>query len=79
MKTMTCKQLSGACDQQFHAETFDEMGELCKKHAVDMVAAGDMAHTQKMEEMKNNYMTKPEEVQKWFSKMKQEFDALPEN
>ena len=46
---------------------------------MDMAAKGDKAHIEKMEEMKNNYMTKPEEVQKWFSKMKQEFDALPED
>ena len=24
MKTMTCKQLSGACDQDFHAGSFEE-------------------------------------------------------
>ncbi len=31
MKTMTCRQLGGACDKKFHAETFDEMAELSKK------------------------------------------------
>ncbi|MEK7592550.1 MAG: DUF1059 domain-containing protein [Patescibacteria group bacterium] len=76
---MTCNQLAGACDTTFHAATFEEMGGLCKIHAMDMAAKGDKAHIEKMEEMKNNYMTKPEEVQKWFSKMKQEFDALPED
>jgi hypothetical protein len=35
MKTMTCKQLGGACDKEFHAGTFDlkamnEMMELMK-------------------------------------------------
>jgi hypothetical protein len=32
MKTMTCKQLGGACDQAFHAETFEEMAEKSKKN-----------------------------------------------
>ncbi len=36
MKTMTCKDLAGACDAEFHAETFDELAELSKKHAMDM-------------------------------------------
>lgn len=27
MKAMTYKQLSGACDQQFRAHTFEEMAE----------------------------------------------------
>jgi hypothetical protein len=25
MKTMTCKQLGGACDLEFHSDTFEEM------------------------------------------------------
>lgn len=34
MKTMTCKQLGGACDKEFHTETFEEMAELSKKHGM---------------------------------------------
>ncbi len=30
MKTMTCKQLGGACDEQFKAETFEQIAELRK-------------------------------------------------
>ncbi|WP_281387345.1 hypothetical protein [Arenibacter arenosicollis] len=41
MKTMTCKQLGGACDIQFHANTFKEMAELSKKHGMQMFKAGD--------------------------------------
>lgn len=78
MKTMTCKQLAGACDMEFHAETFDEIGEMCKVHAMEMAESGDKPHIEKMEEMKNNYMSKPEEVKEWFEKAQKEFDALPE-
>ena len=28
MKTMTCNQLGGACNQTFSAETFDEIADL---------------------------------------------------
>lgn len=34
MKTMTCKQLGGACDKEFHAQTFEEMAELSKQHGM---------------------------------------------
>ena len=27
MKTMTCKQLGGACDEKFSAETFEKIAE----------------------------------------------------
>ena len=30
MKTMTCRQLGGACDLGFRAESFEEMAELSK-------------------------------------------------
>lgn len=32
MKTMTCKQLGGACNKEFHANTFDEIAEASKSH-----------------------------------------------
>ena len=30
MKTMTCKQLGGACDLEFHADSFEEIAEMSK-------------------------------------------------
>ena len=33
---MTCKQLGGACDLEFQANTFDEIAELSKKHGKEM-------------------------------------------
>jgi len=78
MKTMTCKQLAGACDKEFHAETFEELGEISKKHAMEMAEMGDKAHIEKMEEMRN-LMSKPEAVKEWFEKVQKEFDALPED
>lgn len=78
MKTMTCKQLAGACNKEFHAETFEEMGEMSQNHAMEMVEADDKAHIEKMEEMKN-LMNKPEAMNEWFEKVQKEFDALPED
>ena len=36
MKTMTCRQLGGACELEFRANTFEEMAELSKKHGMEM-------------------------------------------
>ena len=49
MKTMTCNQLEGACDMEFSAETFEEIQEIVKNHAIEMVQNGYEAHAKKME------------------------------
>lgn len=74
MKTMTCKQLGGACDKEFHANTFDEMAEKSKKHGMEMLKKGDKDHLRAMDKMKD---MSQEDMQKWFKKKKREFEALP--
>ncbi len=51
MKTMTCKQLGGACDKEFHANTFEEMAEMSKNHGMEMFQKGDEAHLKAMNEI----------------------------
>jgi len=75
---MTCRQLAGACDKEFQAETFEEMAKMSEKHAMEMVRIGDKAHMEKMEEMKG-LMNKPEAIKEWFAKVQKEFDSLPED
>lgn len=58
MKTMTCKQLGGACDQTFSATTFDELALMVSKHAREMVQQGDAPHVEAMNEMRRS-MTSP--------------------
>jgi hypothetical protein len=78
MKTMTCKQLGGACDMEFHASTFEEMAELSKKHGMDMFRNGDEAHLKAMSEMQE-LMKSPEDMKVWFDNKRKEFDALPQD
>ncbi len=78
MKTMTCQQLGGACDQEFHADRWEEMVELSKKHGMEMAEQGDEAHINVMEEIRNG-MNDSEAMKSWIEKMQQEFDALPED
>jgi hypothetical protein len=78
MKTMNCKQLGGACDKEFHADTFDEIAEMSKKHGMEMFQKNDAHHLKAMNAMQE-LMQKPEEMKNWFENKKKEFDALPEN
>lgn len=78
MKTMTCKQLGGACDLEFHAETFEEMAELSKKHGTEMFNKADKAHLEAMGKMKN-LMKDPEAVETWFELKREEFEELLED
>lgn len=78
MKTMTCNQLDGTCDTEFHAETFEEMGELGKNHGMEMAQKGDQAHLEVMDKMKV-MMTDPAVMGEWMKEKQQEFDALPED
>ena len=71
---MTCKQLGGACDTEFHANTFKEIAQKSRKHGMEMAKKGDKAHIEAMEEMKEK---SEKEMNEWMEKKKEEFEALP--
>lgn len=75
---MTCKQLGGACDLAFHAETFEGMATQSKKHGMEMFQAGDEAHLKAMQEMQA-LMKSPEAMTEWMEGKRKEFEALPLN
>ncbi len=77
MKTMTCKQLGGACDKAFHANSFEEIAGMSKQHAMEMFQKKDAAHLQAMNEMQE-LMKKPDGMKEWFANKKKEFEALPD-
>jgi len=78
MKTMNCKQLGGACDKEFHANSFDEMAELSKQHGMKMFQKNDEVHLKAMNEMQQ-LMQKPEAMEEWFESKRKEFELLPES
>lgn len=78
MKTMTCKQLGGACDKEFHANTFEEMADLSKKHGKEMYQAGDEGHLNAMQEMQKLMQT-PDAMKTWFETKRREFEDLNED
>lgn len=78
MKTMTCKQLGGACDKEFQANSFEEIAEMSQRHGLEMFQNGDKEHIKAMNEMRV-LMQDPEAMKGWFEKKKKEFDELPED
>lgn len=78
MKTMTCKQLGGSCDMEFHAETFEEMTNLSKKHGMEMSEKADEGHLKAMNEMKE-LMSDPNAMNEWMEEKRKEFSVLPED
>lgn len=78
MKTMTCKQLGGACEYEFQADTFDEMAAMSKKHAMDMFQKGDQPHLDAMNKMQE-LMQSPTAMQKWTDEKRNEFPGLTDN
>ena len=78
MKTMTCKQLGGACDLKFTAKTFEEIAEMSKKHGMEMFQKGDKAHLEAMKEMQKTMMSH-DSMNKWMENKGREFQGLPDD
>ena len=75
---MNCKQLGGACEQEFQATTFEEIVELSKQHGMEMFQKKDETHLKAMNEIQE-LIQKPEAMKEWFESKKKEFEALPED
>jgi hypothetical protein len=75
---MTCKQLGGACDMVFQAETFEERTLLSQQHGVEMFQKGAEAHLQAMNEMQE-LMQSPDKMNEWMEKKMKEFKTLPDD
>lgn len=75
MKTMTCKQLGGACDLAFSAETFDEMANLSKQHGMEMFQKQDAEHLEAMGKVQA-LMQDPAAMQAWMDDRRKQFEDL---
>jgi predicted small metal-binding protein len=69
MKTLTCRDLGGPCDQELSAETWDDMVQTMTKHVME----NHPETAKEMEEMHN------EDPEKWGKEMKPKWDAAPES
>lgn len=78
MKTMTCKQMGGACDESFSANSFEEMVNLSKAHGMEMMQKQDPAHLEIMSEMKA-IMEKPGAMEEYIAQKKKAFEETPDD
>lgn len=78
MKTMTCKQLDGPCDNAFHGITADEVIKAQDKHLKEMVAQGDATHAGALKDMRGRWRN-PIAGMGWYRKAKRDFAALPDD
>jgi hypothetical protein len=76
MKTMTCRELGGACDLELHGATADEVIVQQDEHLKAVVAEGDTAHEQALNDMKGRWK-RPISGMKWYRNTKREFAARP--
>ena len=68
MKSMTCRQLGGSCDQALSASSWDEMFKVMTKHVLERHP--DVART--MERMHH------EDPKQWGREMRPKWEAAPE-
>lgn len=78
MKTMTCKQLGGACDKTFSANTFEEIAEQSRQHGMQMFQQGDLQHLQAMNDMREQ-MKDAKAMQAWMDMKRKEFESLSDS
>lgn len=78
MKTMTCRQLGGPCDQAHRGENADEVIQAQDRHLKEAVAAGDASHEQAAREMKGRWR-RPKKSLDWYLGAKKAFAALPDD
>ena len=69
MKTMSCKELGGKCDQKLSAASWDEMVKVMTKHVMEKHP--DVA--KQMEKMHD------EDPKKWGTEMRPKWEAAPES
>lgn len=78
MKTMTCRQLGGACDIEFKANTFEEIAQMSKNHGIEMMNKKEPKHLKAMSDMRV-LMQNPDALQAWFKNKRTAFEGLPED
>lgn len=67
IKTFTCRELGGVCDEKFSGETFMEIVSKGMEHMIS-----DEAHKEKMMSMP---AATQESKDQWFERMQKEFDV----
>ena len=52
MKTLTCRDLGGPCDEKITGDSFGEIGTKCHTHVMEQIQKGDTAHRDAADKMR---------------------------
>ena len=77
MKTMTCRQLGGPCDDAHRGESADDVIKAQDRHLKEAVAGGDSTHESALKDMKGRWRN-PIKGMGWYRQAKRDFAGLPE-
>jgi hypothetical protein len=78
MKTMTCRQLGGPCDQPHQGNTANDVIKAQDNHLRQMVEQGDAAHESALSDMKGRWKN-PLAGMGWYRQAKRDFAALAQD
>lgn len=77
MKTMTCRQLGGPCDETHVEATADAVIKAQDRHVKAAVKAGDDTHAEARDAMKGRWRH-PKQSMDWYNGVKRAFAESPE-
>lgn len=78
MKTMTCRQLGGACDRSHVGADANDVIKAQDRHLRDAVAAGHRDHEPALRDMKNRWR-RPVSGLRWYRQVQRDFASMPSN
>lgn len=78
MKSMTCRQVGGACDLVHTGEDANEIIKAQDQHLKDVVAAGGADHEAALRDMKGRWK-RPVSGMRWYRQVQRDFAALPDD
>jgi hypothetical protein len=78
MKSMTCRELGGACDLAHHGDDANVIIKAQDRHLKEAVEGGSTEHEPALKAMKGRWK-RPVSGMKWYRQVQRDFDALPES
>jgi hypothetical protein len=78
MKTMTCQQLGGPCEETLQGDTADAVIKAQDRHLREMVDGGDDSHADALKAMKGRWKH-PISGMGWYRSTKRAFASLPDD
>ena len=78
MKTMTCRQLGGACDLALTGSDHNEVIKAQDRHLREAVADGSTEHEPALADMKSRWR-RPVSGLRWYRQVERDFEALPDH